>query len=94
MISSQITPRRTYFFVFLALLAMLAGTIALSFFDLGMWNTVGAVVIAIAKAVLVILFFMHVRHSSQLTRIFVIAGFIWLAILIGLTLSDYLTRLG
>ena len=93
MMTTQITPRRTYFFVFLALIAMLAGTIAMSFYDLGMWNTVVAIVFAVAKAVLVILFFMHIRHSSQLIRIFVMAGFIWLAILIGLTLSDYLTRL-
>lgn len=93
MISSKITPRRTYFFVFLALIAMLAGTIAISFYDLGVWNTVVGLVFAVAKATLVILFFMHVRHSSHLTRIFVMAGFIWLAILIGLTLSDYLTRL-
>jgi cytochrome c oxidase subunit 4 len=93
MTTSKITPRRTYFFVFLALIAMLAGTIAMSFYDLGVWNTVVGLVFAAAKATLVILFFMHVRHSSQLTRIFVMAGFIWLAILIGLTLSDYLTRL-
>ena len=55
-------------------------------------NTVVALVIAICKASLVILFFMHVRYSSNLTKIVVVAGLFWLAILIALTFSDYGTR--
>ena len=51
-----------------------------------------ALAIAITKMLLVILYFMHVRYSSRLTWLFVAAGFIWLLIMIDLTLSDYLTR--
>jgi cytochrome c oxidase subunit 4 len=90
----HITPRRTYFFVYVALMLLLAATIGAAFVDLGPLNWLIAVSIAMVKAVLVILFFMHVRASSQIVRIFVIAGFFWLAILVGLTLTDYLTRPG
>jgi cytochrome c oxidase subunit 4 len=78
--------------VYLALLLLLAATIGVAFVDLGFLNPLIAVTIAIIKAVLVILFFMHVRGSSQLTRVFVLAGFFWLLILVGLTFTDYLTR--
>ncbi len=60
--------------------------------NLGIWNPVVALTIAVAKAVLVILFFMHVRYSSKLTKVTVAAGFFWLLILITLSLSDYLSR--
>jgi cytochrome c oxidase subunit 4 len=90
--SSHITPRRTYIFVYLALLILLGGTIGVAYVDLGIWNTVAAITIAMVKALLVVLFFMHVKYSSNLTRVYVLAGFLWLALLIGLTLTDYLTR--
>jgi cytochrome c oxidase subunit IV len=61
-------------------------------FNLGIWNPVVALTIAVTKAVLVILFFMHVRYSSTLTKVTVGAGFFWLLILITLSLSDYLSR--
>ncbi|MDQ5871333.1 MAG: cytochrome C oxidase subunit IV family protein, partial [Acidobacteriota bacterium] len=60
--------------------------------DLGPWNTVGALGIAFLKATLVALFFMHVRYSTRLTQITVAGGLFWLAILIVLTLSDFLSR--
>lgn len=60
--------------------------------DMGIWNPVVALTIACTKAVLVILFFMHVRYSDKLTKITVGAGFFWLLILITLSLSDYLSR--
>jgi cytochrome c oxidase subunit 4 len=88
----HITPRRNYFFVYLALMLLLAATIGAAMIDLGPLNWLIAISIAIVKAVLVILFFMHVRASSQVVRVFAIAGFFWLAILIGLSLTDYLTR--
>jgi len=90
--SSHITPRRTYIFVYLALLILLGGTIGVAYVDLGIWNTVAAITIAVVKALLVVLFFMHVKYSNNLTRVYVLAGFLWLALLIGLTLTDYLTR--
>ena len=89
---SEVTPRKTYIFVYLVLLVLLAATIGAAYIDLGMWNTVVAVTIAVVKAVLVILFFMHVKYSGNLIRLYVLAGFFWLALLIGLTLADYLTR--
>jgi len=60
--------------------------------DLGLLNVVVALTIAVIKATLVVLYFMHVRWSSRLTWVFVCAGFFWLAIMVALTLSDYLTR--
>ena len=60
--------------------------------DLGIFNTVVALLIATCKASIVVLFFMHVKYSPRLTWIVVIGGFFWLAILLALTLGDYLTR--
>ena len=86
------TSRRTYFFVYIALLALLASTIGAAYLPIGGWNNLVAVGIAAIKATLVILFFMNVRNSPNLTRIYVMVGFVWLSILIVLTLADYFTR--
>lgn len=80
--------------MYLALLALLAATVGVSYINLGPFSLIITVAIAATKAFLVGLFFMHVRESDRLTRLFVFSGFIWLAILISLTLSDYLTRTG
>ncbi len=90
--SHHIVPLKTYLLVFLTLLVFTLGTTLVAFRDLGPMNTVVALAIAVTKTLLVILFFMHVRYSSHMTRIVVVAGFLWLAILLTLTLSDYLTR--
>jgi len=63
-------------------------------FDLGPWNVIAAMTIAVAKMLLVILIFMHVRYSSRLTWVFVAAGFFWLFLMVTLTMRDYLTRSG
>ena len=79
------------FAVLLILLTLL--TVSVSFFPLsGIWHIVIGLSIAACKATLVVLFFMHVKYSSGLTRIVVVAGFFWLAILLALTLSDFFTR--
>jgi len=83
---------RVYAGVFLALLALTGLTTWVSYFDLGPMNTVVALAIAVTKMLLVILFFMHVKYSSGLTRLVILAGFFWFAILVALTLSDELTR--
>lgn len=88
----HITPFRTYLLVYLGLILLLAATVGAAFLDLGILNLIITLVIASIKAMLVILYFMHVRESEPATKLFVIAGFIWLAILMGLTLTDYLTR--
>lgn len=77
------------------LLALVIGTCltwGIAFVDLGKWNPVVALTIAVVKAVLVILFFMHVFYSSKLTKLTVAAGFFWLLIMITMSLSDYATR--
>lgn len=90
--ADQITSVRTYILIFLALMVLTAVTVWVAFLDLGAWNDVVALSIAVFKATLVILFFMHVYHSSRLSKIVVVSGLLWLALLIGLTLSDYLSR--
>jgi cytochrome c oxidase subunit IV len=81
-----------YIVIILTLMVLTCATWAIAFVDLGIWNPVVALTIAVMKAVLVILFFMHVRYSSTLTKITVGAGFFWLLLLITLSLLDYLTR--
>ena len=90
--SQHVVPPRVYFAVFAALLVMTALTVAVAFVDLGRMNTVIALTIAVIKATLVILFFMHVKYSPRLTQIVIAGGLFWLAILLALTLSDFMTR--
>ena len=88
----HVVPVRSYVLVFMALMLLTATTVAVSFLDLGEWNFVVAILIAITKAMLVVWFFMHLNHASALTKLFAGAGFFWLVILITLTMSDALTR--
>jgi len=81
-----------YYGVFLALLTGTALTVAAAFVDMGALNNVVMLTLACVKALLVILFFMHVRWSSRLTWVVVASGFFWLLILFGLTMTDYLSR--
>ena len=90
--STHIVPVKTYVFVFISLLCLALLTTAVAFVDLGWLNVVIALAIAFAKMMLVLLLFMHLLYSSQLTRVVLIAGFFWLALLIGLTLTDYHSR--
>jgi cytochrome c oxidase subunit IV len=96
--SEHISPVRNYVAILVALLVLLALTTVLGFVDLDRyipghgWNTVAALAIAMIKAVLVVLFFMHVLYGSRLTWVFAAAGFVWLGILLGMSANDYLTR--
>ena len=90
--NSAVVPPKHYVGIWFALLVLLALTWGLAQLDLGPFNPAVALAIACTKMFLVVLFFMHVRHSSRLTWLFVAAGFIWLIIMIDLTMSDYLTR--
>ena len=85
-------PKSTYFIVFGALMVLTGVTVGVAFVDLGRLNVVVALAVAILKATMVVLFFMHVKYSSRLTQLVVIAALAWLAILFGVTLTDYLTR--
>ncbi len=73
-------------------MALTVLTVVVANFDLGPFNAIVALTIAVCKATLVVLYFMHVRYSSRLTWVFVSAGLFWLIIMVALTLSDYLTR--
>jgi cytochrome c oxidase subunit IV len=84
--------RKTYFLVFGALLVLTLITTAVAFVDLGLLNTPLALGIALLKASLVMIYFMHLRHSTFLARVFAGAGVLWLLHFIIFTLSDYLTR--
>ena len=88
----HVTPLWVYFAVFGALAAGTLLTWYASTIELGWFNTPIALLIATIKAVLVILFFMHVIHSTRLTWVVVIGAFLWLGVLFVLTFADYLTR--
>jgi cytochrome c oxidase subunit IV len=91
-VHDKITSPITFVVVFLALLGLTLATTLVAFVDLGVFNPVVALAIACTKGVLVVLFFMELRHSSRLTKLAVGAGLFWFALLISLTLADYLTR--
>lgn len=78
--------------VFVALLVFTGITVWVAGLDLGVLNTPVALGIAVTKGTLVVLFFMGVRHNTPLTKTVAISGFVWLIILFGITMSDYLTR--
>ncbi len=88
----HLVTRPTYYRMFIALLVLTGLTVGIAMIDLGPLNTIVALAIAVGKALLVILVFMHLRSSSRLTWLVVGSGFFWLALLITLTMSDYLTR--
>jgi cytochrome c oxidase subunit IV len=90
--SHATAQRNTYFLVFGALLVLTLTTTGVAFLNLGPLNTPVALAIAMAKAALVMIYFMHLRHSAFLTRVFAGAGLIWLLHFIIFTMSDYLTR--
>jgi cytochrome c oxidase subunit 4 len=83
---------RTYFVVWIGLLVLLALTVGAAYVPLGEFNTVTAVSIAVIKAVIIALYFMHLRYSPRLTWVFAGAGFFWLLILFTFALGDYATR--
>jgi len=90
--SGHVAPKSMYYAVFAALIIGTALTVAVAFVDLGALNNVVMLGIAITKATLVVLYFMHVRWSSRLTWVVAASGFFWLLILFGLTMQDYFTR--
>src|SRR5688572_19192154 len=90
--SGHISPKSTYYAVFGGLMVLTGVTVAVAFVNLGTFNFPVALAIAITKATLVILFFMHVKYSSRLTKLFVGMAFFFLFVLFGLTMTDYLSR--
>jgi len=88
----HIVPKRVYFLVFFALIVMTWVTAFVSTIDLGRLNVFVALSIAIFKASLVILFFMHVKYGTKLTKMIVLAGLYWLLLLLFIAMSDLWTR--
>lgn len=85
-------PKKTYYWTFGALLVLLVLTVLVAQLPLGPFAPVVAMAIAGAKALLVVLVFMHVRYRSQITWAFAASGFVWLLLLFLLVFSDYRTR--
>ena len=90
--AGHIVSPRLYFVIFGTLMVMTGITVWVAFLDLKFMNTVVALSIAVFKATLVVLYFMHVRYSTRLTWVVAASGFVWMLILFGLTMSDYLSR--
>ena len=90
--SEHIDSIKTYTLIFVALLILTAATSSVAYIDLGPFNIVVALGIAVIKMLLVALFFMHVRHSTRLTKIMVGGGLLWLGILLVLSMSDFASR--
>jgi cytochrome c oxidase subunit 4 len=90
--STHVASRSVYYATFAALLILLLLTLLAARFDLGRLSLAVAMLIAVVKAALIVVYFMHVRHGSSLVRAFAAAGFLWLAILLTLAMADYLTR--
>jgi cytochrome c oxidase subunit IV len=84
--------KTTYTIIWVALMVLLLATWAAAQVNLGVFNNVVALAIAFSKMSLVLLFFMHVKYEKRLVWVFVAAGFIWLFIMIGYAMGDYLTR--
>src|SRR5260370_28189975 len=90
--SEHIVSPKLYIVIFFSLMVFTLLTVFAATRDFGRWNIVIALVIATIKASLVILFFMHGKYSARRTKLVIVAGFFWLAIMLGLTLADYTSR--
>ena len=90
--SEHVDSVKTYAGVWLVLLVLTGVTTAVAYVDLGAFSIVVALAIACVKMLLVALFFMHVRHSTRLTKLVTVGGLLWLGILLAFTLADVWTR--
>lgn len=90
--AEPVVSKRTYFFTFFGLIGLTALTTLLGFIDMGVFNTVIALLLAAVKASLIAAFFMHALYETKLVRVVMAGGVIWFLILITITLSDYISR--
>jgi cytochrome c oxidase subunit 4 len=84
--------RKTYWLVYLSLMVLLFATVAAAFLPLGIFHPIVNLGIALAKAVLVALFFMNLRYRTQRTRLLLLGSLLLLLILVSILMIDYLTR--
>ena len=89
---NHVLPLSMYFGIFGTLMVLTVVTVGAAFIDLGSLNIVVAIAIAIVKATLVILFFMHLKYGARLNWVVVGAGLFWFAILLGMLMLDYSSR--
>jgi cytochrome c oxidase subunit 4 len=90
--SGHVTPIKVYIGIFLTLMVLTTVTVLVAYINLGEWNKIVALGIATFKATLVVLYFMHVKYQSRLTKLVVMSGFFFLLILLSLTMVDYGSR--
>ncbi len=90
--SEHIVSPKVYIGVFLALVVFTISTYTIAKIDLGPFNALVAIIIAMIKSMLVILFFMHVKYSPKMTKVAIISGFFFLLILLTLSMTDYISR--
>ncbi len=90
--SDHVVPVRVYVSIFLALCVLTVVTVAVTGYDFGPFNLIVALGVAIAKASLVVLYFMHARYSPKLTGVVIASSVAFFVILVFLTLTDYLSR--
>lgn len=90
--TQHIDSIKTYTVIFLLLIVLTFVTTGVAYIDLGPLSVVVALAIACVKMLLVALWFMHVRHSTRLTKLVVSGGLVWFLILMAFTLGDILTR--
>lgn len=88
----KIIPAHVYWKVYGLLLILTVVTVAVAYVHLGIWNVIVPMSIAMAKAMLVVLFFMGLKYSPRLTQIWAVAGVFFLLIMFGLTMGDYVRR--
>ena len=92
MTSTHVPSKNSLIVVWAVLIVLTWTTVGVSYLELGEWNVVVALLIAVIKATCVAWIFMGVRYSTHMTRLFVVAGLVWLSIMILITGGDYLTR--
>jgi cytochrome c oxidase subunit IV len=90
--SGHVSSVKMYVGIFLTLMVLTAVTVAVAYVNLGQFNKVVALAIASFKATLVVLYFMHVKYASRLTKLIVVSGVFFLGILLLLTMVDYGSR--
>jgi cytochrome c oxidase subunit 4 len=91
-VSEHIVSPKIYIIIFATLMLGTAITVWAAYQNFGQFNIIIAVGIATVKATLVVLYFMHARYASKRTQLMIVSGMFWLAIMLFMTLSDYVTR--
>jgi cytochrome c oxidase subunit 4 len=91
-VHDHVVPVSTYVAVFVALMVLTLATVGASRVDLGAFNTPVALAIAVSKAILVVLFFMHVKWSPRIVALFLAGALFWLFHMIAGTTADYISR--